>query len=147
MSLFGVALIRYLDVEGLGHYDESGIGGDLFYATMPDLPDRAVMVMPTSGLTDIASGTLPYDRPTCQLMVRGERYQPIDGERRAWELYDHLNGLHRVVLDPGGMDEIYVVGIKAPVPPVHVRTDSKGRDRWSLNLEAMVKRPTARRPT
>lgn len=140
--MFGLALTKYLQAQGLGEYDEDGIGGDLFYIEMPNAPDAIVSIKPTGGLPDIASGTLPYDYPTIQVMVRSERMDLISGERRAWQLYDSLNGLHRLTFDPGGDNEMYVVSVKAPVPPVHIRTDSQGRDRWTLNLQAMVRRRT-----
>ena len=146
MALFGVALARYLDEQGIGEYDELGAGGDIFYAEMPAAPDKAVMVMPTGGLPLQASGTLPYDAPTVQIMIRGERGQHVTGERLAWRIYDALNGLHRVTLDSGGEDEIYLVGMTVPIPPVHIGTDSQGRSRWSINPSARVKRPSVHRP-
>ncbi len=146
MSVFGVALARYMTNQGLAIYDPDGVGGDLFYARLPSSPDQAVMIMPTGGNPLLASGTLPYDEPTVQIMVRSERGQPVAGERRAWAIYDALNGLHRVTLDPTGEDEIYLVGMTSmQTGPVHIRTDNMGRDTWSLNFQARVKRPSQHR--
>jgi hypothetical protein len=147
MSVFGIALARYLSAEGFGDYQEYGARGDIFYAELPEAPDRAILVMPTGGLSDVAGGTLPYDEPTVQLLIRSERGEPEAGERRAWEIYDALNGLHRVTLNLGGQDEIYLVGMTAPIPPYHFQKDRNGRHLWTLNLQAIVKRPSRHRPT
>lgn len=141
------AIARWLTQHGLVNYDESGIGGDVFFGTPPKAPDRAIIITATGGIPDVASGTLPYDRPTVQILVRSERGDYDDGQRRAWQLYDALNGQHRLTLDAGGPDELYLVGMTVPVPPYHLQTDSSGRHLWTLNLQAMVKRPTPQRPT
>ncbi len=146
MSVFGVALARHFDLLGLGDYDPDGVGGDVFYARMPSSPDKAVMIKPTGGEPLLAGGTLPYDAPVAQVMIRGERGEPVDTERRAWAIYDALHGLHRATLDPGGQDEIYVVGMTAIQPPTHVDTDRSGRDTWTINIRAIVRRPTMHRP-
>ena len=143
--VFGAALARHIHQLGLGTYDPDGAGGDVFYARMPSSPDKAIMVMPSGGEPDLASGTLPYDVPVTQVMVRGERTKPLDTERRAWAIYDALNGLHRVTLDQGGEDEIYLVGMTAMQPPVHVDTDKSGRDTWTINFRARVRRPSQHR--
>lgn len=145
--MFDQALARWLTQQGLVDYDEHGAGGDVFFGTPPKAPDRAVIFTATGGLPDIASGTLPYDRPTAQILVRSERGNYPDGQRRAWKLYDALNGQHRLVIDAGGADELYVVGMTVPVPPTHIQTDTNGRHLWTLNVQAMVKRPTPQRPT
>lgn len=147
VRLFDVALARWLTQQELAHWDEHGAGGDVFFGKPPGAPDRALIITATGGTPDIASGTLPYDRPTAQILVRSERGHYADGQRRAWEIYDALNGRHRITIDEGGPDELYLVGMTVPIPPFHLQTDREGRHLWTLNIQAMVKRPTSLRPT
>lgn len=147
--MFAIALARYIDDLGLGRFDEVGMAGDVFVARsrrLPKNPGNLISITPTGGIPQEAGGTLPWDEPTCQLMVRAACHQELDGLRRAQALYDALHGLHALTMDPGGEDEVYVVRVLAQQSgPLAVGADAGGRSLWSINVAALVRNSTVNR--
>ena len=147
--MFAVALARHLDDLGLGRFDEVGMAGDVFVARggrLPKNPGNLVSITPTGGIPQEAGGTLPWDEPTCQLLVRAACHHELDGLRRAQALYDALHGLHGLTMDEGGEDEVYVVRVLAlQSGPLAVGADAEGRSLWSINVAALVRNSTVNR--
>lgn len=124
-------------VAGLTYSDAAG--GNVFVARAPSAPHREVSVYPSGGF---AGDSLPYDRPTIQVVVRGD-------EDPRWALdmwqavFDRVEGMRSVEL-PGG---IWLVSCLSPqTGPVHMGPDANRRYRFGLNLELEVKNVTAERP-
>ena len=147
--MFVFALARYLDVEGLGRFVEDGVSGDIFVGRarrLPQHPGNLIAINPTGGIPQEAGGTLPYDEPTCQLLVRAACHHETDGLRRAQALYDALHGLHGLTMDAGGPDAVYVVRVLAQQSaPLAVGADAEGRSLWSINVAAVVRNPNVNR--
>lgn len=126
-------------------FDESGASGNVFIDTMPSGPDVAVMVHGTGGWPQMSKE--PDDLPTVQMLVRGPQHDPRPPKRLAKAIYDRLACLDGVTLDPGGPDEVHVVGCtpiqSAPVP---LGQDENRRHEVSLNFVLHVHHPTPHRP-
>lgn len=138
-----VALARYLSGRSLVIYDEVGTGGNCFVNRLPAQPNEAVMVKQTGGHPVPAGGSLGYDEPTLQLLVRGTR-DPRVGDALAQSLYDELQGF-RGVLDPAG-ENIYVARcLAAQSAPVHIGTDENERHLYSLNFALHIRHITQHR--
>lgn len=120
-------------------------GGNVFVATMPDSPDVAVMVMPTGGREQLTR--LPYDLPSLQVMTRGEPYDAVGPFETAAAIYSALTCLDGVTLDPGGDDEVLVVGCTAAQSaPVSIGRDANDRHEFTTNWRLHVHNPTTHRP-
>lgn len=139
------ALAKYLDARSLASYQPAG-GGDTFLEHLPDSPDVALQILSTGGNPLPAAATFGYDEPTLQLMARGAAEDPEGPLSRAWSLYGALQGLRYVVLDEGGVDEVFlVVSSFAQTGPIDIGTDEKGRYRYALNLALHVRALTEHR--
>lgn len=144
--MFAAALAKYIaaNVAGL-IFDPTGVTGDVFVATMPSTPDVAVMVNPVGGY--IQPDLTPERIPTPQVLVRGPRLDPRPGLLLATTILDALDGLALVTLDPGGADEVRLIGCTAmQSAPVALGMDSNDRPEWSLNFICPIWQPSALRP-
>ncbi len=143
--MFAAAIARHLAaaVPALT-FNPSGPGGNLFVAHMPPAPDVAVTVMPAGG------GWQPdrtaHDIPAVQVIVRGARHDPHGSFELARAIYSELTGLGPVVLDPGGPDEVLLIGATAVQSgPVSLGPDGNDRPEWSLNFRCHTHAPTVHR--
>lgn len=142
--MIAVAIARHLEQAGIVNFDEAGPAGDTFLGHMPSQPDAAVMIQPSGG--DPASGTLGYDAPVVQVIVRGAGYDQRLPYQRARAIYAALHGLHHVTLDPGGPDEVFVVGCLAQQSdPVPLGPDDNERQEFSLNFALETRALTTNR--
>lgn len=140
------ALAVHLHAAGYGTLNEGVGGGDLFWEHMPATPDAAVMLLSTGGNPTPSGRTWGYDAPTVQIMVRGEPNDAVTPQRRAAELYGALQGLRYTTLDSGGDDEVFLCwATSLQTAPVNIGQDEKGRYRYVLNFDFLVRNVTAHR--
>lgn len=143
--MLAVAVARHLHTEGLAALDETGATGDLFVAHMPNKPDAAVCVMPTGGIAQRTRH--PIDIPTIQILIRGAPHDARTPLQRADAIYAALAALDNALLDPGGPDEVWIIGCTpAQSGPIPMGQDELQRPEWSLNFELRVHNPTVHRP-
>lgn len=134
------ALAKWLDARGLVQYRPQTADGDCFLERLPDVPDRAVMLLSTGGNPLPAATTWGYDEPTLQLMARGAVDDPSGPQERAAALYAELQGLRNVRLDDGGPDEAWLIVCESlQTAPLNLGADDKGRYRYVLNLALHVR--------
>lgn len=131
---------RLLATLGLGVYDDTGPGGDIFLKRLPPEPDAALAVS-RYGAGESDAG-LPYDTVNIQVKVRGSNTDARDAETRAQAVYDALHGLASRDL-PGGTWLVLCVGVQGG--PVDMGVDERGRDQYVVNLRAQLERVTANR--
>jgi len=140
------ALAKYLDAAGLVTYDATGTTGNVFLERLPDAPDEALMVLSTGGNPLGPAATYGWDEPTVQLMVRGAPDDPETPAAAAQALYDALQGLRYVTLDPGGEDEVRLcVCSSLQTGPFNLGRDERDRYRFTLNFALHVRRATEHR--
>ena len=128
-------------------YSATGVGGQIFVATMPTAPDTDtkvnVAVMPYGGAQE--ANRLPTNRPLVQLIIRSRRFDP----RPALEVWDDLYGLF-AGLDHthiGTTDPVRVIGCTPlQTGPVPLGQDVNDRHEFTLNLEFRVHAPSIHRP-
>lgn len=143
--MLAAAVARHLADLNLVTFDETGVTGDCFVATMPPTPDEAVALMPSAGLPQLSKA--PTDLPGLQALVRGPEFDPRPGYARARDIYDALTCLDHVTLDLGGDHEVFVIGCTAmQSEPVPIGRDANQRHEWSLNFSFRTHAPTTHRP-
>lgn len=139
------AIAKYLTTLGIVDYRDATTGGDCFLAHMPSDPDVATMVMPYGGVEQRTRSSV--DLPVVQLIVRGERHDPLGGLELALRAYAALACLDGVTLDEGGEDEVQVIGCTpAQSGPIPLGLDDNQRHEWSLNFDLRISNPTTHRP-
>lgn len=144
--MIAVALAKYLHAQGLLIYEPSRASGDAFIAQLPSSPDAAVAIVPYGGTPLPERGSLPWDEPTLQLLIRGVPDDPIGPHTLARRLYEALQGLHDVTLDEGGADEVYLAMARClQTDPVHIGSDENRRHRYVVNLACHVRAQTTHR--
>ena len=126
-------IAAFLDTEGMGVYDPTGITGNVFICTMPATPDTAIAVYPRPGLA--ADGKLKYDTPGVQIVARGTQ-DPTVGEQLATDIYNALHGFHDGVFVAGGVYIVNCLGLQSG--PNHLGRDDNGRHEYSLNFQITV---------
>jgi hypothetical protein len=121
---------------------QEGAGGNVFEGFLPSGPNRCVAVLPSGGYE--ADAGLPYDRPSIQIIVRGDD-DPVWALDTWQKVYSALVALRNVTLpDP---DETYLVScLPIQSGPVHIGKDDSGRFMYGLNLETEIRNPTEERP-
>jgi len=127
-------------VTGLTYSETSG--ANVFVGSLPQSPNRCVAIIPTGGYEGEAK--LPYDRPTFQVMIRGD-------EDARWAIntseavHSLLQALRNTYLEDE--DDLYLISILAiQSGPAHVGDDDNGRVQYSMNYEAEILNPTIERP-
>ncbi len=143
--MLALAVARYLDQFGIVALNEATVGGNVFVGHMPDSPDLALMLMPTGGASQLTRR--PTDLPTLQTLARGPKHDPLPAIGLWQQVYDALTCLDGVLLDPGGPDEVWVVGCTAiQSGPIPMGQDEANRHEFSGNYQFRTRAPTAHRP-
>lgn len=144
--MIAVAMAKYLDAQGLLSYEPASATGDTFIGHLPSSPDVAVMVMPYDAEPLPERGSLPWDEPILQLMVRGAPDDPITPYATARALYEALQGLRYTTFDEGGDDQIFVVSARClQSDAFHLDVDENRRHRYVVNVAVHVRAATAHR--
>lgn len=125
-------------VEGLVYSEAAG--GNVFEAFLPDKPDRCVAVLPSGGYE--ADAKLPYDRPSIQIIVRGDD-DPVWALDTWQAVYSAVVALRNYTL-PDGTYLVSALPIQSG--PIHIGPDDSGRYQYGLNLECEIMNPTTERP-
>lgn len=143
--MLAIAVAKHLDlVVPNVTFDEAGVTGNTFIATVPSSPDAVIAITPSGGA---ANRTLqPDDFPSLQVRCRGPRFDPRPGYATARAIYEALNGLDNITLDQGGEHEVRVVGCTAvQSDPASIGVDENDRHEWVVNLDFHVHAPTTHR--
>jgi hypothetical protein len=121
---------RFLDEQGFGTFDETGVAGDIFIQTIPANPDRALAVF-TSGGPGSDPGN-EYGRTSVQILIRTVPGDPRGGEKTAMDIINAFNGLNSTYLTAGGN---YVIDCQAVQSgAANIGQDSNGRYEYSQNF-------------
>ena len=134
------ALAQYIAANHNDLTYTAAAGGNRFLHDMPAGPDRAVGVFNSGGFEGDVS--LPYDRPTVQVQVRGTS-DPRTALDWADDIYNMLHGLHDVLL-PTGVWLVSLIGIQSG--PVRIGPDGNRRMRYTCNFRAEIRNVTGNRP-
>lgn len=129
-----VEMAKYLAAQALGIFDETGVTGDIFIATLPPSPDSCIALYPTGGYQ--SDSKLGYSDPTIQVLVRGDK-DPRTAFNKAKSIYDTLHGFRNGVFFNGGLWVVSCLGMQST--PIHLGTDSNGRHEYSLNFKLEIK--------
>ena len=145
MSLIsGIAMLIGGEGDARGSVDglnwQEGADGNVFEGFLPDEPHRCVAVLPSGGYE--ADAGLPYDRPSIQIIVRGDD-DPGWALEMWYKVYAALVALRNVTL-PDGTYLVSALPIQSG--PVHIGKDNSGRFQYGLNLETETRTPTPERP-
>lgn len=142
-----VALARYIAANVAGcDFDETGVTGNGFIATMPSAPDLCWALFPSGGIPWAGHGSIATDEPTIQLRVRSVPFDPRPGLDLADAIYRQVVGLHRSTLDPGGDAEVHVSRTLAlQTGPVSIGADKNNRPEFTVNFAHRIQAPSAHR--
>lgn len=128
-------------------YDDTGVTGQIFVATMPSVPDTStdvhVAVMPYGGAEEPTKQ--PTDLPLVQLLIRGPRFDPRPALAMWADLYALFAALSSTEI--GTSDPVFVI-VCTPLQsgPVALGKDDNDRHEFTLNLQFRVHAPTTHRP-
>lgn len=120
----------FLDAEGFGTFDESGVSGNIFINVIPDQPNEALAIFTTGG-----PGMDPenqYGRSNIQILIRTVPQDPRGGETKATGIIRALNGFDSDYLTPGGNYIINVDAIQSG--PSQIGRDPNNRFEYSQNF-------------
>ena len=110
-------------------FDEEGILGNIFIATIPTVPEVVVALYPTGGGSP--EGDLPYLTPSVQIYVRGTK-DPRIGMSMAQDIYNKLQGFHHERFIENGT---WILSCKALQSfPIHIGIDGNERHEYTLNF-------------
>lgn len=130
-----IGLAQYLHDMGIGTFDPTGTGGDIYIARQPPDPDICMALFPSGGYQ--ADGKIGIDYPTVKIIVRSTT-DPRPGFEKAQSILGVLHGAHRFVL-PDGTQVINCRAVQSA--PAHIGTDANTRHEFSLNFELAVVAP------
>lgn len=139
------AVARHLNAQGIVAFDESGVAGNTFLYALPSQPDVAVLINPTGGVgtSDNEEG---YDTPTLQVITRGAIHDPTGPHLLALAIYAELAGLHKMTLDEGGTEEVWLVNcLPLQSAPANLGRDDNERYQFSQNYALHVRNQTPHR--
>lgn len=152
--MIGYALAKYLPTidppllwastsTPLTYTGTTSATGNVIVGTMPAEPNECVGIFPLPGLPQTT--VAPTDLPSVQLRTRAKSVH--DAERMAHDIIDRLNCLDRVTLDPGGTDEVYVIGMTAAQStPTPLGRDGNQRSEFTVSIDLRVHAPSTNRP-
>jgi hypothetical protein len=120
----------FLQAEGFGTFDESGVSGNIFINTIPDQPNESLAIFTTGG-----PGSDPrnnYGRSNIQVLIRTIPNDPRAGETKATGIIRSLNGFNSDYLTPDGNYIVDVTAIQSG--PSQIGQDQNGRFEYSQNF-------------
>lgn len=120
-----------------GIYPPGTVG--VYVEHLPADPDVAVAVLTADGIE--SDSLLPWDQPTLQVRVRGDR-DVRTSQQIAQAIYSTLHGLHDTELPDGTWLGLAVCSGSGPTPSA---PDDEGRWQWVVGVDAEVYAPTAHR--
>lgn len=120
----------FLDANGLGSFDETGVAGNIFMNTLPAQPDECLAIFTTGGPQPDPRNE--YRMVNIQIVIRTLAQDPRNGETNANTLVDLLNGYNGQVLTPGGNLIIDTSAIQSG--PNNIGQDQNGRFEFSQNF-------------
>lgn len=121
---------EFLDANGYGIFDKTGVSGNIFINVIPDQPNEAVAIFTTGG-----PGSDPrneYGRSNIQILIRTIPQDPRDGETKATGIIRALNGFNSDYLTPGGNFIVNVTAIQSG--PSQIGRDPNNRFEYSQNF-------------
>lgn len=101
---------------------------DLFVSEMPDSPDKCVCIYDTGGFDPLAT-TERYEKPTVEVMVRGDKMGYVAGWKLAQDIKDTLHKLHNEIWNSTKYIGIWCVG-----DINHIGYDQSQRPLFSINF-------------
>jgi hypothetical protein len=128
-------------------YSATGVGGQIFVATMPTAPDTDtkvnVAVMAYGGAEEATAQ--PTDLPLVQLIIRGPRFDPRPALATWADLYRLFAGMTSTEI--GTSDPVHV-HMCTPLQsgPIALGKDANDRHEFTLNLQFRVHAPSLHRP-
>lgn len=108
-------------------------GSTIFRNFAPSVDLTTITVTPTGGPPD---PKFDYDDVTFQIRVRGK--DSAAAETKATNVLYALHGFHGGPLVVGGL---HIVDLLASAGVTYAGRDASGRDNYTLNFKARVKRP------
>lgn len=140
------AIGKHLGSRPIGvDFDETGVSGNCFIATMPSAPDLAVGIFPSGGIPWTGHSAIATDEPTVQIRVRSIKHDPRPGLDLAEAIYGEMVGLHGLI-DEGGEHETNVRRCLAlQTGPVPIGKDDNQRPEFTLNFAIRIRNLTTHR--
>lgn len=129
----GLARELGANVAGLTYSLTSG--GNVFELDWPNDPDLAVVVRGSGGPEPVPSHV--SNEQHAQIMFRADPELASSAEDLWWRVYDHLATVRRKELPDGTWADWIVVAEGAPIT---IGADENGRQRFSMNVRAEVRR-------
>lgn len=123
-------IAEYLDTQGLGTFDDTGVTGDIYIHHLPSTPDSCIAIYPRGGIS--GDDKIGYDMPTMQIIVRGTE-NPLAAAILAENIYETLNGFHHDRFVVGGYYIVNCTGVQSA--PTHIGIDDNRRHEFSLNFQ------------
>lgn len=130
--MLAVEIAMYLDAEGVGVFDASGVSGNIFIGKLPDAPDAAIAIFQSGG--GRGDGTQHYN-PTIQVITRSSQ-NPATSYALAEEVSSKLEYFHDGSFVPGGEHVVFCEAIQSA--PATIGPDDKKREQYSQNFEFIV---------
>lgn len=141
------AVAKHLAAEGTDlTYAQGSSSGNVFRNRFPSIAERSLAVMGTGGLPEPTKS--PIDRPTIQVLVRGDVDDLDSAEELAYWVIGELTCLDGVWLDQDGADEVWLIGCTAiQTDPIPLGLDDVTRCyEFSTNFQLIIHNPTTHRP-
>lgn len=129
-----VEVAEYISDNGIGIFDKTGLGGNIFINMLPSSPDICISIYDSGGRQ--ADSKLGYSLLSFQVIVRGD-LNPFSSRSKAQLIYDLLHGFTGLFVDNGHWI-VSCLGIQSG--PTHIGTDDNGRHEYSLNFRLDYKK-------
>jgi len=103
------------------------------YAFPTSSQDACAVVKPYGGLPKTVDTKI--ERPSFQVLVRGDKFDIESTEAKAIEIYEALSSLQEVIIGGRGVTRIQGLGSG----PVYIGMDSNDRPQFSVNFGLTVR--------
>jgi hypothetical protein len=123
-------IAMFLDENGFGTFDESGLTGDIFINAIPNKPNQAMAVFSTGGPSSDPRGE--YGRASIQILIRSNPSDPRSTEEKAQQIVDRLHGFNSGAFTIGG--NIVFDTSAQQSGPNNIGPDENGRFEFSQNF-------------
>lgn len=121
-------IAKYLEDNEVGTF-----GDDITAGKMPEKKNRCITVFDTGGSPP--QQYFPQDTASFSIMLRGPANEYAEVRQLAQNCYQLLNRRQNLLIN--GKDVMLVAAI---APPQSIGPDEKGRQRFTLNITARVRR-------